>query len=276
MQKMSKQHKTIRTSAYRPVFRPEDLIRLSYDGDEVPETPPHPNFRWGDALTIEQGKLMVNAVIPPFHVSISFDLLDAAWRLVRLSWQRCGNCRDGLEPPANSLAAAAGAITVATAAFEAALNESVYKSSHLQVEGPAQRRLYDLALGLSLRHRMEAFAALHGHVIDWGSRPFQELDLIITARRFLLHHEAQPYDPAGGFWPAKALKQIPRLTGSPYKEADLEWQQHLLTPTGAEWVVRAVFDVVGWIDRWVDPEYYENLAARNPRERKRAPRKPQG
>lgn len=53
---------------YRPVFRPEDLIPLSYDGDEVPDTPPHPNFRWGEGLTFEQRKLMLHAVIPPPRV----------------------------------------------------------------------------------------------------------------------------------------------------------------------------------------------------------------
>jgi hypothetical protein len=187
---------------------------------------------------------------------LSHDLIEYAWRLVEMSWERRGDYDDGKELPTSSRAAASGAIALAYAALEAAINEEVVNlEGRLGESGDTTRsRLAKLASGLPLRDRLDAIAAIYGHAIDWGSEAtFQRFDLLVAVRNHLLHHELGAGSLAEGYWPAKRLRDLPNQIGSPYRSrTDLDWYDHVLTPAGAIWAVNTACEVLSALEHWWD------------------------
>jgi hypothetical protein len=115
----------------------------------------------------------------------------------------------GLRDGRCSRAASAGAISVGFAALEARINEDLFNATQDAHSGSSPKgRMLKLAMSLTPRDRLDAFAAAHDVVIDWGSEPYQSLDLVLSIRKHLLHHEANLYNAAEGHWPAKKLHDL--------------------------------------------------------------------
>jgi len=213
---------------------PDPLVPL---GSETPPTePPEPKV-----CSIEPPEAASRIFLA---IYLSDDLVRYAWRLAEISWERRGGFDEGLELPASSRAAAAGAITVANAAVEAAINESSGNlSSLIRHEGgdPAQARIVELLGGdrRSLEERLEGLAAIYGHVIDrGGDSVFQRFVLLVAVRNRLLHHKFETAPLDQGYWPTKSLRDLPIKLASPYRNRrDLHWFDHILTPPG---VIRTI------------------------------------
>lgn len=223
------------------------------DAEPIPNGPPEP-------------KAIVN---PPeaarnifIAIYLSGDLIEYAWRLVELSWRHRGRYDEGLELPVSSRGAAAGAISLAYAALEAAINEAIVNlSGWLREAGDhAGQRTVDLLTKLPVRDRLDGLAAASGHAIAWGTDDvFQRFVLLVSVRNHLLHHELETAALDQGYWPANALRNLPVAIKSPYRQRpDLHWYDHMLSPAGAEWSVRAACDVLTRMDVW----WKENAARR--------------
>jgi len=224
------------------LIRPEDLGLEPLADECIPDSPPFPGIELGEALRGHADNVLADIQLPAY---LSYDLLRAAYRLAELSEAREGRYRDGLDIPESSRAAATGAIAVACAAFEAALNDLrviVDVAEDSQKLSPTAQ-LLRLAVKLSPEPRFEAIAAMCGHRIDWGLEPYQSLQQLFSVRKYLLHHEGRLFQAAEGFWPAKRLRDIARKIRSPYAidaKPPLGWQQHILTPAGGRWAVSTV------------------------------------
>jgi hypothetical protein len=239
---------------------PPAWFRLpTLEEEEVPDRPPTPNLQFGSSADSEEQFRLMSTGGSRFVGTMTYELLDSAWRLVELSWSRQGKYQEGMELPSSARAASAGAIAVACAAFEAVLNEALFQAQagHTSVAHQAHNRLLGALLKLTPRERLDALAALAGELIDWGSEPFQSIDLLLSLRKSLLHHEPYFYAAGEAYWPAKALRDLPRRIGSPYPagpteyRTPLEWYVHILTPAGAEWAVRTVYDTFDIVeDLW--------------------------
>lgn len=244
-----------------PPLTPEDLPLPPLHQEIIPDHPPEPNPRWSPDLPAEQRAHFATAL--RFIARLSRDLLESASRLVELAKQREGRYREGMAIPASCRAASTGAILVACAAFEAALNEGLadYQSAAEQHETPARVRLCELAMKLTPKERLETLAALEGQSIEWGAEPYQSLSLILSIRKHALHHEPFYYTIAEGEWPAKHLADLPRRIQSPYPTGPrpdgppMAWHEHLFTPAGAAWCVRCICEVVGIVED-LEREHY--------------------
>jgi hypothetical protein len=220
--------------------------------EQIPTDPPETKVYFGPLDTPDQIENLAKNV----HIAVylSYDLIEYAWRLTELSWERRGQSDEGMELPASSRACAAGAIAVAYAALEAAINEDIVNvSGVLRDNGDAARaRLVTLAIGLPLRSRLDALAATYEHSINWGTEPlFQRFDLLVAIRNHLLHHELKTARADEGYWPAARLRDLPNQIRSPYRSRkDLHWYDHVLTPAGAAWVVDAACEVLAELERW--------------------------
>jgi hypothetical protein len=239
-------------------MRPEDLGIEPLADESIPDEPPEPPLK---ILKSEQepSELLAQIRVVPY---LSRQLIESAWRLVELSQHYEGNYRDGKDIPLSSKAASTGAIVLACAAFEACLNEEIFNAASGSEVKDGTSRLLLLTLKLSPRDQLEALAGVAGETVNWGSEPYQSLNLVLSIRRFLLHHEISLYPADQGFWPAKKLRDLPRRIGSPYPvdsspngSAALEWHQHVLTPAGAEWAVRVICEVVDLVDKFARPFY---------------------
>lgn len=220
--------------------------------EQIPTEPPEPKVYFGPLGTPNEIENLAKNV----HVAVylSYDLIEYAWRLAELSWERRGLFDEGKELPASSRACAAGAIAVAYAALDAAINETIVNASGiLQDNGDAARaRLITLASRLTLRDRLDALAATCGHSISWGTEPlFQSFDLLVAIRNRLLHHELKTARADEGYWPAARLRNLPIQIASPYRSRkDLHWYDHVLTPAGAVWVVDVACQVLAQLEHW--------------------------
>jgi hypothetical protein len=236
---------------------PAYLLRGSFCSladERIPDRPPEPKaYVHVDGPQEEIERISQNVRISAY---LSYDLIEYAWRLVEVSWERRGGYDQGSELPTSSRAAAAGAIALAYAALEAAINEDILNlEGTLLDSGDAGRaRLAKLALRLSLRDRLDAIAAIYGHAIDWGAEPtFQRLELFVAVRNRLLHHELGGGVLTEGYWPAKRLRDLPKQIDSPYRSRnDLHWYDHVLAPAGAIWAVNAACDVLSALEHWWD------------------------
>jgi hypothetical protein len=172
---------------------------------------------------------------------LDWQLIDAAWRLAMLSRHHSGRFAEGMALPELSTAAAAGAVALACAAFEAAL-DSTATTLALQAREAGQEgraRAFELLRAVSPRDRLEALLALLDQPFGWDAEPFQSLALVLSIRKHLLHHEVE----------AKRLRDLPSRLKSPYMgKPGLEWHQHILTPDGAEWAVRSVHTILEILD----------------------------
>ena len=188
----------------------------------------------------------------------TYELLRFSWRLTEISWERRGRYEEGLEAPESSRAAATGAILSSCATFEAILNETIEQIQATPGrDGAGPHNVIVTGLrGLTPRKRLEGIAAVAGQVLDWGAEPFQSLELLLTIRNALLHHEPLWYAPNQGNWPVKAIRDLPRRIGSPYPTeisedgSPYEWHQHVLTPNGAVWAVKTLYAIVEHVEAW--------------------------
>ena len=167
------------------------------------------------------------------------------------TWE--GRFREGMDISVSCRAVSVGAITSGCAAFEAYLNEELFNAAGWVNEHgmPEKERLLGLAMKLTPRDRLDALAASYGEPIDWGSEPYQSLDIILLIRKHLLHHEVLPYSAIEGHWPAKKLRDLQKRIKRPYSDGlNLNWDQHALTPAGAEWVVHIIEDICQRMEEW--------------------------
>ncbi|TSA02964.1 MAG: hypothetical protein D4R81_04065 [Nitrospiraceae bacterium] len=217
----------------------------SMNDEVVPQTPPEPPLKVLSGK-IEPGQIRVVA-------RLSSSLLESASRLLELSSRFEGDYRRGKDISLTCRAASTGVIVVACAAFEADLNEAVFDSadwarSH---NAPGKARVLALAMKLNVRDRFDALAAAYGIAMNWGTKLYQSLDLVLSVRNRLLHHEVSLYDATEGHWPAKKLRDLVRRVDSPYRNIPgLEWHQHILTPAGAEWALGVICEVMNRTDEW--------------------------
>jgi len=215
--------------------------------EPIPDSPPEP---WVKFFSPDRSCLIVG--------SITYSLLESAWRLVELSYIRQGRFHEGMAVPSSCRAAATSAIAVACAAFEAVLNETIFQAqtNDSSIEAISQNKLLTVLLKVTPRERLEGIAALAHESIDWGIEPFQSLEQLISVRKHLLHHEPDLYSPTEGLWPAKKLRDLPHKIGSPYHTAPypdgppLQWNEHIFTPAGADWAVRCVYEVAAVLERF--------------------------
>lgn len=218
---------------------------LPMDDEIIPETPPEP------AVRLLSGEPETGQIFVVPYLSVC--LLESASRLLEISKRFEGNYRVGKEIPATCRAASTGVIAVSCAAFEAALNEAVFNYEEWAREHSAQDKARTLHLSMksNLHDRLDALAAAHGVELNWGTKNYQSLDLLISVRKHLLHHEASLYNLTEGHWPARKIRDLVRQIRSPYQDIDgLEWHQHILTPSGAEWAFGVVRDSMQKIDEW--------------------------
>ncbi|MBI2882537.1 MAG: hypothetical protein HYY11_01290 [Candidatus Methylomirabilis oxyfera] len=220
--------------------------------ERVPEGAPEPKAYVGFHNSPEEiERIGKNVRILAY---LSYDLIEYAWRLAETSWERRGGYDEGSELPTSSRAAAAGAIALAYAALEAAINEQIVNlEGMLRDNGDAVRaRLARLVIGLSLRDRLDAVAAIYGHAIEWGTEPtFQRFELLVAVRNHLLHHELGGGLLVEGYWPAKRLRDLPNQIKSPYRSRkDLHWYDHVLAPAGAVWAVNVACEVLSALEHW--------------------------
>jgi hypothetical protein len=230
-----------------PKFKPEDFNFQPFAEEQIPQKPPEETVRFADEMPLEARKAV--RVFP----YLSTTLLECSWRLVELSHFYEGRFREGMDISLSCRSASTGAITAACAGFEAKLNEELFNATEWAREhgSLAKARLLELAMKLTPRDRLDALAATYEEAINWGSEPYQSLDLILSIRKHLLHHEVSPYDAVEGHWPAKKLRDLQERIKSPYpNNLTLNWDQHVLTPAGAEWVVRVICEIVGRRGEW--------------------------
>jgi hypothetical protein len=234
-------------------YEASDIFLAPIAEEQIPTLPPPPQAQWllkpddpGMQELLKSGGVRVRA-------SLDYDLLRCAWRLSELAHRFEGGYRQGHELPQSAVAASAGAIALACAAFEAALNETIDDAKH-SASDAAGAQLLGLLVGLTPRDRLAAFAGFKGHVVSWGSEPFQSLNALLAVRKQLLHAEPALVEWDQGHWPAPVLKDLPRRIGSPYPvsspatDLPLGWDVHVLTPAGAEWAVQTVVAVVKWLE----------------------------
>jgi hypothetical protein len=144
-------------------------------------------------------------------VYLSYDLIEYAWRLVEISWERRGRFEEGLELPVSSRGAAAGAISLAYAALEAAINEAIsnFSSWFSEAGDLAHQRIVDLLQRLPIRDRLDGIAAVSRHAISWGTdEVFQRFAILVTVRNSLLHHELGTAPLDQGYWPVNGLRNL--------------------------------------------------------------------
>lgn len=220
--------------------------------EETPDREPEAKAYWGGGFSTEEIEHLKRET--RIAVYLSNDLIRYAWRLVEISWERAGGFESGLELPNSSRAASAGAIAVAFASLEAAINEGVENLAGMltHLGHDARARQVFLSRTLSLRDRLDALGAAHGHAIDWGGQAaFQAFDLLVAVRNHLLHHEMKDASVATGYWPANRLRALPNLISSPYRRrTDLHWHDHVLSPSGAAWAVGTACAVLETLDNW--------------------------
>jgi hypothetical protein len=234
---------TLGSPESRPNATWEDRIR-------VPDHPPLPWFSPpATPQEAERHWALLNQSRMLAH--LDWQLVDAAWSLAMLSRQYSGRFTEGMALPELSTAAAAGAIALACAAFEAALDSTAVtlaiQARNAHQEGRA--RAFELLRSMSPSKRLEALLALLDQPFGWDAEPFQSLALVLSIRKHLLHHEVELYPAVDGFWPSKRLKDLPIRLKSPYLgKPGLEWHQHILTPDGAEWAVRSVHTILEILD----------------------------
>ena len=230
-------------------YGPEFFKFSSLDAEKIPSSPPAEKIQLAGQISEEQrNKILKEIRVVPY---IGDDLLEYSWRLVELSRQYEGKFREGKDVSVSCRSMSIGAITVACTAFEAYLNEEIFNvSSYANDIGLiGKARCFELAINLSPRDRIDTFFSVYENPIDWGKEPYQSLDLVLSIRKHLLHHEVRFYNAADGHWPARKLKDLKKRIGSPYpNNLVLDWDQHVLTPAGAEWVVRVLCDVIGRIE----------------------------
>lgn len=223
--------------------------------EEIPDGPPHPGVL---ALHPDPAfrKLVLEGSLNATYVAGY--LLESARSLVGISALRQGKYFEGCEPPASSRAAAAGAIALACASFEAVLNDFQFlvKLAERSTCMSPRIKLLELSLGLTPEKRLEAIAAICGNkVIDWGAKPYQPFRFLLSVRKYLLHPQGAAVIPAQGFWPSPKLKEVAKLIGSRFPlegEAPLSWHHHILTPAGAQWAVAVVDPIVEELQTWYD------------------------
>ncbi len=188
---------------------------------------------------------------------LASSLLRSAVRLAELAEKHQGRFLEGLEMPETGKAAAAGAIAVACAALEASLNDMLLTADLLKSDGgpSPEERLIRLTISLPVDRRLEAMAAICGRPIDWSREPYQSLNLLLSVRKHLLHHEGGLIKAAEGFWPAKKLGEVARKLQSPYPVDDpvpLPWYVHVLNPKGAAWAVTVIAPVLEELEEMQD------------------------
>lgn len=229
-------------------YGPEYFKFSSLEREQIPSSPPKERIQLSGEISEEQRKSFLAQIrAVPY---IGDDLLEYSWRLVELSHQYEGKFQEGKDISVSCRALSTGAITVACAAFEAYLNEQMVNVASFaeKIGLIGKARLLEIAINLSPRDRIDALFAAYGDPIGWGKEPYQSLDLVLSIRKHLLHHEAKLYNAVDGHWPAKKLKDLKKRIGSPYPDnIVLDWDQHVLTPAGAEWAVRVICDVLGAI-----------------------------
>lgn len=250
-----------------PFLEPEDRPAWTWkDAIAVPDHPPFPRINLSEdpkeaAATIAWAR---NTRKPS---CLAWHLIDGAWHLVTLSRMHAGRFAEGMALPELSIAASAGAITLACAAFEAALDETATilgrQAADVGLSGRA--RSFEMTRSLSPRERIEAILALCEQPFGWDREPFQSLGLVLAVRRHLLHHETTLDPYYDGHWPAKKLRELSQRLRSPYlRNPGLDWHQHVLTPDGSEWAVRSMYAVLGVLDLlWHDlPEEVREAEAK--------------
>jgi hypothetical protein len=224
----------------------------SIAAEQTPNSAPEPKGYVGESNSPEEIAEVGSRI--HMYAYLSYDLVEYAWRLAEISWERRGGYETGLELPTSARAAAAGAVALAYAALEAAVNEYVVNlHSSLERDGdPARARLAELSIKLSLGDRLDAVAAISGHSIDWGADPvFQRFELFVAVRNQLLHHRLGTGLLTEGYWPVKRLRELLKQIESPYQSrSGLHWYDHVLTPAGAIWAVNVACNVLSTIDRW--------------------------
>jgi hypothetical protein len=232
-------------------FGPEYFGFSPFETEEFPNTPPEDVIKLvGEVSPEKKDEMLKNIRVVPY---LGSELLEFSWRLVELSRNYEGRFREGMDITVSCRAISAGAITLACAAFEAYLNEEVYNASSWSDEcgSSGKKRLLDLLIKLSPRDRLDALSAVYDSPIDWGSEPYQSLDLVLSIRKHLLHHDVQLYSAIDGNWPVRKLKDIRKRINSPYSDnIFLDWHKHVLTPAGAEWVVRIICDVLARLEEF--------------------------
>ncbi len=230
-------------------FGPEYFRFSPLENEEIPNTPPEEVIKPVGEVTPEKKKEILEKVrVVPY---LGSELLECSWRLVELSRNYEGRFREGMDITLSCRAISAGAITLACAAFEAYLNEEIFNaSSWTENSGnTGKKKVLDLSIKLSPRDRLDALNAVYDSVIYWGSEPYQSLDIILSIRKHLLHHEVQLYSAIDGHWPARKLKDIKKRISTPYTDdIVLDWHKHVLTPAGAEWVVTIICDVLARLE----------------------------
>jgi len=229
-------------------YGPEYFGFSPFENEEFPNSPPEEVIGLENGLSPEKKRERLEKIqVIPY---LGSELLEYSWRLVELSKNYEGRFREGMDITASCRAISAGAITLACAAFEAYLNEEIFNASSWaeNLGSIGKSRILDLSIKLSPRDRLDALAAAFNFPIDWGTEPYQSLELVLSIRKHLLHHEVQLYSAVGGHWPARKLKDIKKRINSPYpEEIILDWHIHVLTPAGAEWVVTVICDVLAGI-----------------------------
>jgi len=233
-------------------YGPEYFKFSSLETEQIPSSTPEERIQLSDEISEEQRKKILTQIrAVPY---IGDDLLEYSWRLVELSHQYEGKFREGKDISISCRSLSTGAIIVACAAFEAYLNEAILNVSSFadEIGLVGKARLLVLSIKLSPRDRIDSLLAAYDQPIEWGKEPYQSLDIVLSIRKHLLHHEAKLYNAADGHWPARKLKDLKKRIGSPYPaNIVLDWDQHVLTPAGAEWAVRVICDVLGRIgDLW--------------------------
>jgi hypothetical protein len=235
-------------------YGPEYFEFSALEDEEIPNSVPDEVIQpVGEVSPERKREILESLRVVPY---LGSKLLEGAWRLVELSRNYEGRFREGMDITVSCRAISSGAITLACAAFEAYLNEEIYNASSWANElgFTGKSRLLDLSTKLSPRDRLDALAATYDFPIDWGTEPYQSLDLVFSIRKHLLHHEIQLYPAIEGHWPAKKLTDIKKRINSPYSDdLILDWHKHILTPAGAEWVVTVICDVLARIETlWME------------------------
>jgi hypothetical protein len=216
------------------------------EDEVIPHSPPHPGMLCLSEDPEERKKVYTESRIPG---SLAYHLVRSAFRLMELSKARQGKYDEGCEIPESCRAASIGAIVVACAAIEALMNELMIETATSSSRGMAQAKckLIELSIGLSPEKRLEAISAIFGKCITWSGEPYQSLRYLFSVRKHLLHHETKWVAPSDGFWPSKKLKELARIIRTPYpldSEPPLSWDQHILTPNGAEWALKVMSDII--------------------------------
>lgn len=230
---------------------PDYLKYSSLAEEEIPDERPYPAFMLGDGFAPEvRQQILEDSRIPTY---LAGDLHRSAVRLRELAEARQGRFRQGCAIPESSKAASVGAIVVACAAFESFVNELILLAdlAGFVDEITPDGKLLGLVIGLSPERRLEAIAAIAGHLIDWGAQPYQDLGLLLSVRKHLLHHETRLVAPVTNYWPSKKLRAVAEKINSPYEldgEYPLPWYDHILTPAGAAWAVEVVASIAREMD----------------------------